>query len=215
MPTLYGVGLSPFVRKVRVVLAEKGIPYDHDPVIPGNPDPEFRKMSPLGKVPGFRDGEHAFSDSSVICQYLEHQHPEPALYPKDAYQLARALWFEEYADTALIEAFGPKIFFPRIVEKKFMGREPDEAAIQQVIDEQLPPRFDYLEGQLGDGPYLVGKQLTIGDVAVASMFVNLFHAGEGVDPKRWPKVAKYVATHHERPSFAPLIAEERGFLGLS
>ena len=134
MPTLYGVGLSPFVRKVRVVLAEKGIPYDHDPVMPGNPDPEFRKMSPLGKVPGFRDGNHAFSDSSVICQYLERRHPEPALYPKDAYELARALWFEEYADTALIEVFGPKIFFPRIVEKKFMGKEPDEKAIQQVID---------------------------------------------------------------------------------
>jgi len=183
--------------------------------MPGSTDPEYRKMSPLGKVPAFRDGDHGFSDSSVICQYLERRHPEPALYPKDAYELARALWFEEYADTALIEVFGPKIFFPRIVEAKFMGKEPDEAAIQKVIDEQLPPRFDYLESQLGNGPYLVGKQLTIGDVAVASMFVNLFHAGEGVDPKRWPKVAKYVATQHERPSIAPLIAEERGFLGLS
>jgi glutathione S-transferase len=82
MPTLYGVGLSPFVRKVRVVLSEKGIPYDHDPAMPANPDPEYRKMSPLGKVPAFRDGDHAFSDSSVICQYLERRHPEPALYPK-------------------------------------------------------------------------------------------------------------------------------------
>ena len=67
MPTLYGVGLSPFVRKVRVVLAEKSVPYDHDPVVPGNPDPEDRKMSPLGKIPALRDGDRAFSDSSVIC----------------------------------------------------------------------------------------------------------------------------------------------------
>jgi glutathione S-transferase len=65
MPTLYGVGLSPFVRKVRVVLAEKSVPYDHDPVVPGNPDPEDRKMSPLGKIPALRDGDRAFSDSSV------------------------------------------------------------------------------------------------------------------------------------------------------
>lgn len=214
MPTLYGVNLSPFVRKVRVVLAEKGVPYDHDPVMPGNADPEYRKMSPLGKVPALRDGERAFSDSSVICQYLERVHPEPPIYPKDPYDFARALWFEEYADTALVEVFGPKIFFPRIVGKRLMGKEPDEAAIQQVIDEELPPRFDYLEEHLGSGPYLVGDRLTIGDVAVASMFVNLAHAGEHVDATRWPKLARYLATHHARPSFAPLIEEERGFLGL-
>jgi glutathione S-transferase len=213
MPTVYGVNASPFVRKVRVVLAEKGIPYDLEPVIPPSTDPEYRKISPLGKVPGFRDGDRVFSDSSVICQYLERVHPEPAMYPKDPYEFARALWFEEYADTALVEVFGPKIFFPRIVAKRFFGKEPDEPAIQKVIDEELPPRFDYLEGQLGAGPYLTGDRLSIGDVAVASMFVNLRHAGVGVDARRWPKLAKYVASHHERPSFAPLIEEEKGFLG--
>jgi glutathione S-transferase len=92
--------------------------------VPGNPDPEDRKMSPLGKIPALRDGDRAFSDSSVICQYLERLHPEPAMYPKDPYEFARALWFEEYADTALIEVFGPKIFFPRIVERNSWARNP-------------------------------------------------------------------------------------------
>ncbi len=215
MPTLYGVNASPFVRKVRVVLAEKGVPYDLEVVIPPSTDPEYRKISPLGKVPAFRDGDRTLSDSSVICQYLERIHPEPAVYPKDPYEFARALWFEEYADTALVEVFGPKIFFPRIVGKRFMGKEPDEAAIQKTIDEELPPRFDYLEAQLGAGPYLVGDRLSIGDVAVTSMFVNLSYAGESVDARRWPKLARYVATHFERPSFAPLFEEERAFLGLA
>jgi len=40
---------------------------------------------------------------------------------------------------------------------------------------------------------LVGKQLTIGDIGVGSIFVNLFHAGYGVDTKRWPKLAAYLA----------------------
>ncbi|HKA89971.1 MAG TPA: glutathione S-transferase family protein [Haliangiales bacterium] len=215
MPTLYGVNASPFVRKVRVVLAEKGVPYDHEPVMPGNPDPEYRQMSPLGKVPAWRDGERAFSDSSVICQYLERVHPEPALYPSDPYDFARALWFEEYADTALIDVFGPKIFFPRVVGKRFMGKEPDETAIGKTIDEELPPRFDYLEGQLRGGPFLVADRLTIADIAVASAFVNLAHGEVRPDGGRWPRLAKYVATHHERPSFAPLIVEEQAFLGLA
>jgi len=214
MPTLYGVNGSPFVRKVHVVLTEKGMAYDHEPVMPGTKDPEYRKMSPLGKIPAFRDGDRTFSDSSVICQYLERVHPEPSLYPKDPYEFARALWFEEYADTALVEVVGPKIFFPRIVAKKFMGQEPDEAAIQKAIDEELPVRFDYLESQLGTGPYIVGDRLSIADITIASMFINLAHAGVSVDAKRWPKLGKYVATHTERASFRPLIEAERAFFGL-
>jgi glutathione S-transferase len=48
MPTLYGAGLSPFVRKVRVVLAEKNLAYDHDPVVPFNVSAEYKAISPLG-----------------------------------------------------------------------------------------------------------------------------------------------------------------------
>ena len=212
MPTLYGSGLSPFVRKVRVALAEKGIAYEHDPVIPGNPDPTFRAMSPLGKIPAFRDGDRSMCDSSIICQYLERTHPTPPLFPQDAYDYARALWFEEYADTALVEVVGGKIFFPRVVAKMLMGKEPDEAAIQKVIDEELPPRFDYLESKI-DGPYLVGDRLTVADIAVTSPLVNLRLAGVSLDAARWPKLARYVAGHMERPTFAALIAEDKGLLG--
>ena len=214
MPTVYGVSLSPFVRKVRVALAEKNLPYDLEPVFgPAASTPEFRAMSPLGKIPAYRDGDRTFSDSSVICLYLEKVHPQPALYPSDPYDYARALWFEEYADTALVEVIGGKIFFPRVVARRFAGREPDEAAVVKAIAEDLPPRFDYLEGQLGDGPYVAGGRLSIGDIAIASTFANLRHAGVGIDAKRWPKLARYVATHHERPSFRALIEEEAGFLG--
>jgi glutathione S-transferase len=135
------------------------------------------------------------------------------MFPQDAYEYARALWFEEYADTALVEVIGGKIFFPRIVAKRLMGKEPDEAAIQKAIDEDLPPRFDYLESQLGDGPYLVGNRFTIADLAVTSMLTNLRHAGVTVDAARWPKLAKFAARHWERPSIAALVAEEQAFLG--
>src|SRR5215831_7392353 len=102
MPTVYGISLSPFVRKVRVALAEKGVAYEHDPVIPVNVSPEYRKKSPLGKIPAFEDGDKTLADSSVICAYLDRVHPKPALYPSDPYDYARALWFEEYADGGLV-----------------------------------------------------------------------------------------------------------------
>jgi glutathione S-transferase len=210
MATVYGVPISPFVRKVRVAMAEKGIAYDLDPVIPVNVSPEYRKISPLGKVPAFRDGDTTLADSSVIIAYLERTHPTPSLYPSDAYEYARALWFEEYADGGLVTIIGPKIFFQKIVGPRFFNQKTDEAVVKKAVEEELPPMFDYLESQLAPGAStLVGKQFTVGDIGVASQFVNLFHAGYGVDTKRWPKLAAYLAAVHERPSFRPLIVEER------
>jgi glutathione S-transferase len=208
MATLYGVNASPFVRKVRVVLAEKQIPYDLDPVIPVNVSPEFKQMSPLGKIPAWRDERGTLSDSSVISAYLERVKPEPSLYPRDPYEFARALWLEEYADTGLANVFGPKIFFVRVVGPRLFQQPSDEAAVAKVIDEELPPLFDYLESQLGSADTIVGKSLSIADVAIGSQFVNLRHAGVNVDSKRWPKLARYVAALHGRPSFKGFIAEE-------
>lgn len=208
MPTVYGINASPFVRKVRVFLAEKGIPYDLDPVIPVNVSAEFRKMSPLGKVPAYRDGDRTLSDSSIICAYIERVHPEPALYPSDPYEYARALWFEEYGDGGLTPIIGPKIFFQKVVGPMFFNQPTDEAVVKKAVDEELPPMFDYLEGQLTNDTAIVGKRFSIGDIGIGTQFVNLRHAGFGVDAKRWPKLARYIAAVHARPSFKALIDEE-------
>lgn len=213
MPKVYGIALSPFVRKVRVALAEKGIAYDHDPVIPVNVSAEFRKISPLGKIPAFEDGGHTLADSSVICAYLERTRPTPALYPSDPYDYARALWFEEYADGGITPIAGPKVFLQRVVGPKFFQQKTDEAIVAKAVNEELPPMFDYLEGQLrGGGTTFVGKQFTIGDIGVASIFVNLEHAGVTIDAKRWPKLGHFLAAAFERPSFRALIKEERAML---
>jgi glutathione S-transferase len=214
MPTLYGIGLSPFVRKVRVALAEKGIQHDREDVIPINVSPEYKKISPLGKIPAYRDGEKTLADSSVICAYLERVAPTPPLYPSDAYEYARALWFEEYGDTALLQVAGPKIFFQRFVGPRFFNQPTDVAVVTKAVEEELPPLFDYLESQLGTEPALAGQQFSIGDIGIGTQFVSLRHVGVGVDTKRWPKLARYVAAIHERPSFRSLIAEERATFGI-
>ncbi len=213
MPTVYGINASPFVRKVRVALAEKGVPYELDPVIPVNVSDEFKQMSPLGKIPAYRDGDRTLSDSSVICAFIERQHPTPSLYPSDAYDYARALWFEEYSDSALVGVIGPKIFFQKVVGPAFFGRTADDTIIQKAVDEELPPMLSYLESQLSGDGMIAGSQLSIGDIGIASQFVNLRHAGYGIDAVRWPKLAGYVTRIHARPSFKALIDEEAASLG--
>jgi glutathione S-transferase len=213
MRTVYGVSASPFVRKVRVVLAEKKLDYQLEPVFPGpQAPPDWRKLSPLGKVPAFRDGDRTLADSSVIAAYLERVAPEPPLFPNDPYDHARALWFEEYADGGLVAVFGAKIFFPRVIGPKFFNQPTDEAAVTKTIETEVPPLLDYLEEQLA-GDFLVGGHLTIGDIAVVSQFVNLRYAGIGVDAGRWPKLAAYVGRVMSRPSFATLVKEEMATYG--
>jgi glutathione S-transferase len=206
--TVHGAGISPFVRKVRAFLMEKGIEYAHDPVIPFNPPPTFRKLSPLGKIPAFSDGDKTLADSSIICSYVERRNPTPSLYPKDDYLHARALWFEEYSDGGLMGVVGPGIFGPLVIQPALRGVAPDHARAKKAVDEELPPLFTYLEGELGSQSYFVADSFSIADIALASMFVNLMLADVKVDKARWPKLAAWVERVHARPSFKTLIEED-------
>ena len=210
MPTIHGVNASPFVRKVRVALAEKGIAYDLIPVMPMGQTPESLAISPLGKIPVYQDGEFTLPDSSCIIAYLEKTTPTPPLYPADARAYGKALFLEEYADTRLAEMLGP-LFVQRIVNVKIMKGEPDQAAIEEAL-EHTPPVLDYLEGAVGDEEYLAGGQLSVADIAVATQFVNWAHAGETVDATRWPRLAAYLERIHARPSFKAVIEEEQAQL---
>jgi glutathione S-transferase len=207
-PILHGVNASPFVRKVRVALAEKGVDYDLDPIMPIGVSEDYKKLSPLGKIPCWEDGDYVLPDSSAIIQYLDRKHPEPRLYPEKPEELGRALWYEEYSDSKLTETVGP-IFFNRVVVAKIMKGEPDPARIQEGLD-GLPAVFDYLEGELSDGrQVLAGSHFSIADLAVCSPLTNLMHAGESLDASRWPNLAAYVERHHGRPSYKAIIEEEK------
>jgi glutathione S-transferase len=212
---VYGGSVSPFVRKVRVVLAEKGLQYTLDQVSPFNPPPEFLQISPLRRIPVLRDTDHAepntLPDSSIICDYLEHKAPNPSLYPADPFERAKALWYEEYADSVMAQNIGRGLFFERIV-KKMMRGQTDEALCQKTLTQELPPLFDHLEREIGDKQYLAGNMFSIADISVATMLVNFRHAGEALDTKRWPKLAAYIARIHARPSFKALIDEESAFV---
>lgn len=215
MATVFGVSPSPFVRKVRVVLAEKNIPYELAPVFPGDADPKYRAMSPLGKIPAFKDGERTLCDSSIICSYLERVHPTPALYPQDPYEYARALWYEEYGDTAVVQVVGPKIFFEKIVNPGFFKKPTNQEVVDKAVKEEVPPLCDYVEGQLGNGDFLVGNKFSIADIGMASPFANFQHAGYKVDAKRWPKLSAFLDRILGRPSFQACLAEERQMLGIA
>jgi glutathione S-transferase len=212
---VYGGTLSPFVRKVMIVLAEKGVEAKNEQVNPFAPPPEFLAISPLKRIPVLRDTDvpepNTLPDSSVICDYLEGKFPNPPLYPKDPFERARALWYEEYADSLLAVTIGPGLFFERIV-KKMMKQETNEELCKKTLHEKLPPILDHLEKEIGDKEYFVGGAFSIADISVGTMFVNFEFAGETVDTARWPHLAAFVKRVHARPSFHANMVKEAAFV---
>ncbi|HEX9931723.1 MAG TPA: glutathione S-transferase family protein [Allosphingosinicella sp.] len=208
---VYGSSMSPFVRKVLAFAAEKGIEVESRAVGLGSTDPEFREASPFAKIPGFRDGDFAISDSSAIVTYLEAVRPDPNLIPAEPKARARTVWYEEFGDTILC-ACGAKMFFNRIVAPRFLGREGDLAAADNAEAKELPPLLDYLETAIPESGFLVEGRLTLADIAVASPFANLRHLGVPLDEARWPKVVAYAGRMLARPSFSHWIEREAAFL---
>lgn len=211
--TLLGGNVSPFVRKVRVFCAEKGIDCELEPVNPFAAPEGFRDLSPLGLIPVLRDGSRHLPDSSIICAYLEKLHPETPLYPSDPWECAWATWLEEYADGGFVPRAGPKVFFPLVMVPLMQRKEPDEAEPMRFAREELPPYYAYLEDQIGDGEFFVGERLSIADIAVASPFVNLRHAGVAPERARFPRLRAFLDRMHGRPSFKACIEEESPVFG--
>lgn len=215
--TLWGVSISPYARKIRIALTHKGLPYNHEPVLPTllmkatNQDipPVFAAISPLGRIPALQHGDVAIADSSIIAQYLDAAFSDkPAIYPKDPAAFARALWFERYGDETLTAVTYRGIFFAKTVTAAVLKAEPDEAAVNKAINEDLPPLLDYLETSLGDGPWFAGSEFSMADASIATQFVAIGMAGVTIDRSKYPKLADFFERFKAHPSVQPVLASE-------
>ncbi|MBY0279270.1 glutathione S-transferase family protein [Candidatus Binatia bacterium] len=200
---IIGSYLSPYVRKVLAVLVAKGIPYEIDPIVPFLGDDRFAALSPLRRVPVLIDDRATLCDSSVICQYLEDRHPEPALYPADVVDRARARWLEEFADSRMGDVFIWRYFNQLVIRRFVWGEEPDHALVQRTLADDVPQVLDYLESQAPADGFVLGV-LSIADVSVASFFRNAAFARFSIDAARWPRTAAWIARVHASPPFAAL-----------
>ena len=185
---LYGASLSLYVRKIRYILEHKKLNYVQEQGMPSQ-EAQFLVKSPLGKIPYLQDQDKIINDSSVICFYLEKKHPEHSVLPNDDYLFARSLWFEEYSDTKVTELI-TGIYFEEVAKPLFFKDIPDPEVIA-AKKAALPAVFDYLESQLNDS-FIAGPEVSLGDYALASNFVNYDRLGLSINITEWPKLHSYV-----------------------
>jgi glutathione S-transferase len=192
-PRLYDLLDSPFCLKVRICLALKGIPYERIGLTLFRLS-ELRRLNPLAKVPVLVADEDAIADSSRIVRFLDERHPHRPLVPRDASARAYAHLLEDWADESLSSIVGAcKWLDPanraRAYERTaelvpaFLPRRPTLALVRLRItgrfrasgydrrsvphlEERMAENLAALADLLADKPFLLGRYVTVADVAV-------------------------------------------------
>ena len=204
---IIGSFVSPYVRKVLACMYLKGLAYEIDPITPFFGNDEFRRLSPLSRIPVLIDGDFCTSDSSVICAYLDEAYPGAPLLPADPKDRARARWLEEFADTRLGDIFIWGLFYQRIVRPLVWGEPTDEQRVAKTLNQDAPAALDYLEGVLPETGWLFGD-FGLADIAIATFFRNAAYADFEPDADRWPRVAAFVRRALAHDAFASTLPFE-------
>ena len=203
---VFGFPVSPFVRKVHLAAAEKGLEVEIALFDPRNPPAEFLAASPFRKIPALQDGDFTLADSTAIVTYLEALQPAPPLLPADPRARGKAIWLEEFADTILTPAAG-KIVFNRFVGPKLMGVPGDEEAALQG-EKDIVPILEWLDSAVPAEGWLGGEAFSVGDIAVASVLRTIGYVGMEPDAARHPATAGWYARVKARPAWLAVAQRE-------
>lgn len=187
---LYGVPISPFVRKVILALELKSVNYTMEMVNPFALPEGYETLHPLKKIPAFKDDSVSLADSSVICDYLDNRYPENSLFPDSIEARARCRWLEEYADTKMIQVLGLPLLMEVVIKPAFLGKPTDTELVEKNWRENVPAVFDYLELQVAGGEFIF-KTISMADLSIYSHLLSVYLTGREVDEARWPKLAAY------------------------
>ena len=206
MHRLYHFVLSPFCRKVRLVLAEKKIETELIQERYWDKSVDFLKRNPAGKVPILKTNELVLSDSQAICEYLEETLPTYPLMPEDFVERAEVrrlvFWFDDkfYNDVTV------NLLYERLTKKIVGLGQPDGQKIKKGA-QNLKVHLDYMDKLLESRSWLAGSCLTLADFTAAAHLSCLDYISD-VDWNRSSNVKDWYAKIKSRPAFRSILADQ-------
>lgn len=193
---LIGSYTSPFVRKISILLLEKGITFEFINEQPYNPDSGAAQYNPLGKVPALvtDEGEKWF-DSPIIAEYIEQLDIAPAMVPRDA---KAALYVRQ------IEALADGIMDAALASVREQARPPAQQSESELLRqrEKISRSLDWCETLLREGK-IAADSVNLATIAIACAigYLNFRRVSPGWCVDR-PLLVKLAETHFQRESFA-------------
>ena len=206
MARLYHVPLSPYCRKVRLVLAEKKIEVELVEEKYWEQSTEFMRRNPAGKVPVLKIDDATLSESAAICEYLEDRVPEPKLIPDDPLDRAEVRRLQGWFDDKFHTEVTSKLLYER-VNKKIMGQGYPDAQNVKAGAKAIKFHLGYLEWLLEQRRWLAGNAMTLADFAAAAHLSSLDYISD-VDWDRAPGVRDWYAKIKSRPAFRSILSDQ-------
>lgn len=189
-------GPSPYARKVRVALREKGIAHEEVLDLPWNSGSAAGRLNPLGKVPVLVDDEEVVWESSVILEYLETLGWGPALIPGDAAGRLAVRRVEALAD-GICDA----VVLSVLETKRPASKRSSDWMVRQRT--KVVEGVAALDAMLGEREWFVGGALTVADIAVgAALGYVSFRMPEVLWRREHFDLHEFSKRMEARPSFA-------------
>jgi glutathione S-transferase len=208
---LYAADISPFAQRVVLQMEYKGLVFSQETPPGGLGSDEYGRINPIRKLPVLRIGETYLPESEVICEYLEHVHPEPALLPEDPTERAHCRLISRIVDLYIMNPMMPPF-------RNFARATRDQAVVDQAL-EAIRKGVAALECWLAPGPYVRAGRITLADFAAAPVlrYVAEYPPVFGMNMKtpfaETPNVATYLAACRADPHIERGLARiEAGWL---
>ena len=165
---LLGTPTSPYVRKVQLMLLEKGIPHDYLVDAPRDPGSLAARANPLARIPALvLDDETCVFDSPVIAEYVDTLNDDPILIPRtDALARMHVKRWEALADGIMDSAF-------TVRSERLRPEEKQDADTIERHNQAISRALEFAGAQLGNAEWTHGETLSLGDLALFAALVYL------------------------------------------
>lgn len=205
MLRLYHFPLCPFSRKVRVLLWEKEIEAELQPLEPWQQREEIAALNPASEVPVVVDGGHAIADSWVICEYLQETRQEPDLLGKSALERAEVRRLTAWFDVKFVREVTEPVWGEKLLKRVRDRDTPNSTAVRVGLS-HLHAHLDCIGYLFERRNWLAGDALSLADIAAAAQLSVLDYLGD-VPWNEHPEAKLWYARIKSRPSFRPLLQD--------
>ena len=206
MARLYHIAMSPYCRKVRLILAEKRIECELIEERYWERDPSFLRRNPAAKVPVLEIDGKIMSESAAICEYLEEKYPNPSLRPVDIHQRDEVRRLVGWFDDKFHRDVTSKLVYERVT-KKIMGQGyPDSKNVKDGA-KKIKYHLDYIAWLLEQRSWLAGDLMSLADFAAAAHLSALDYISD-VDWHRSKTLKDWYAKIKSRPAFRSILADQ-------
>ena len=211
MPTLVHFTLDPFSRRLRLALAEYGVPVDLIDEEPWEPSPDIFELNPAGTLPVYlEDAATPLSGIEAITEYLEEtKATRVSLIPGDALTRAEVRrlvgWFDGKFYAEVSEPLLTEKVIRRFLQRGRGGGGPDTGRVRQAMA-ALRVHLDYIAHLVDHRVWLAGDELSIADLAAAGHISAVDYFGD-IPWADYPVAKSWYQRVKSRPSFRPLLAD--------